>query len=711
MTVLTFASVCYLTGFIVSGLCAFFLLSPKEKLESTVHLGWVFLYFALMQLAFLVGTSFFYPISFLHRWISIPSAILACTHLLAYFYFLNPQSSHKSGRSLLTGGFLLALGSLILHVLRTVPFPPSYDFSGNVFDVIRLGDERILAWILSSYLGAALILGAVRAFQAPRADIKLMAVSLWVPFLLLFGTTLLFHTKEIAIPIDRAMALSFWNPLFLTALFIAWLVHLRASGEAFSVRNPLILGIILLLLFVFQGSSWLFLQPGLDSLRETVSERQKAEDLSPKSYTFTVQEASGFNSGVSGGLDPSLFTETKRDLILSFIWENPQLLMHEFPAYSEAGKNWIGNPEYSEKLIGLSKDLEKIRKKIKNLPEKELKEEAIAILNPDGRDATLAQYLKVLSGIVKNSPAEGESLRELILDQSRELVPDGEPRFRKIPGTEEKYYYSLIQKSPGKTQAKETGIPYKDYLAFETKLLAKPLLAFLLCLFLFGIGIHAFLSFIIFHPLERLYSGLELATEGDLERELRAEAWDEIGSLADQFNRMIQSIRSAAANETGISGHHSVFKDSSWKETLQRIKLAHSPKELGQILTELESLPSSDPNRSKLILKAALKAKDYQRAYLAAEAIRALGTNDPEVIFLTSYCLKKLGNRKEAIRLAEKVRSENPRHSQNRLHLAELYFLEGRLAEAQDIAVEIQTDEGVSPTLTKLLNAIEKKGS
>ncbi|TGK20902.1 HAMP domain-containing protein [Leptospira fluminis] len=706
MTVLTFASVCYLTGFIVSGLCAFFLLAPKDKFESTIHLGWVFLYFALMQAAFLVGTSLFYPISFLHRWISIPCSILACSHLISYFFFLNPQASVKTGRALLAGGFILALASLILHVLRTSALPPSYDFSGSSFDMIRIGDEKFLAWIVCTYLGGALILGAVRAFQAPRADLKLMAISLWVPFLLLFGTTLLFHAGEIALPVDRAMALSFWNPIFLVALFVSWLVHLRASGEAFSIKNPILLGIVLLLLFVFQGSSWLFLQPSLDSLRETVSERQKAEDLPPNSYTFTVNNTEEFSSGVTGSLNSSIFKETKRDLILSFLWENPKTVVSEYPAYSGVAETLKGSPEYAEKMAALSKDLEKFRKKIRALSETGLKEEALKILEAEGKREPLAQYLKILSGSIRNSSEKGEDLRESILDQMRELLPDGEPRFRTIPGTTEKYYYSLIQKSPGKTQSKETGIPYKDYLAFQTKLLAKPLLAFLLCLLLFGIGIYAFLSFLLLRPLERLYSGLELATEGDLERELRAEAWDEIGSLADQFNRMIQSFRSAPGSNlpSAVS-----FHDGSWQEALQKIKMTDSPKELSGILSELEKFPSGDPNRAKLILKAALKAKDFGKALSAAEEIRRKG-HDSEATFLASYCLKKIGKRQDAIRLSEEVRLSNPRHSRNRLHLAELYFLEGRLSEAQDLASEIESDEGPSSTLTKLLNAIEKKG-
>ncbi|TGK02883.1 HAMP domain-containing protein [Leptospira langatensis] len=714
MAVLTFASVSYLTGFILSGLCAFFLLARREKLETTQHLGWVFLYCALLQFSFLVGTSVYHPLSFLHRWVALPSAFLVFAHLSLYFFLLNPQATIRTGRILLGVGYLLALSVLILHIVGTIFSRPVYDFSGGVFDVIRRTDEKIIAWIGIVYLFSTLCFGVWRSFEAHRLDVRLMALSVWVPFLLLLGTTILYHFKEIAFPIDRAIALSFWNPIFLVALFLAWFVHLRASGEAFSLRAPILLGIILLLLFVFQGSSWLFIQPGLESFGDTVRERLKAQDLSSDSYSLTAQNNDGFILSASGGLEPSLFTESRKELILSFIWENPSSISKEYPAYSKVAESWKNSEKYSENLMDFSKSLEKVRKKIRNLPEKGIRAWILDVLNSEGKDEKLAQFMRILSESVKNSSAEGEALRALVLEQMRELVQDGEPRFRRITGIgSEEYYYSIIHKSPGKTQTKEIGIPYGEYLAFETGLLKKPLIAFLLCLLLFSIAANAFFSFFLLHPLERLYSGLELATEGDLQRELHPEAWDEIGSLADQFNRMIQSIRSGSDQEAW----HTTELDprngsrSSWKEIANKMKYTSSPQELRRMLIDLQNQSEPHPIRSKLILKLGLKIRDYKTAYLAAQELRSMGVvKDPEMLFILSYCAKKIGDLQEAIRLAEEVRSILPQHIQNKLHLAEMYYHANRLSEAQELAIEIRREQGSSPAVTKLLNAIEKKG-
>ncbi|EPG65227.1 HAMP domain-containing protein [Leptospira wolffii] len=714
MPVLTFASVSYLTGFILTGLCSLFLLIRKEKLETTAHLGWVFLYGSLLELSYLIGTSFFHPLAFLHRWVSLPAAFLLFAHLGSYFFLLKPQVSLRNGRIFLGAGYVLALSVLIFHVVGTIFSHPVYDFSGWTFDIISRPDEKVLAGVGIFYLFGILIFGAWRAFQAHRSDIKLLALGLWMPFVLLLGTTILFHSKEIAFPIDRAIALSFWNPVFLVALFLAWFVHLRASGEAFSLRFPFLLGIVLLLLLVFLGSSWLFLQPSLESFRNTVEERQKAEDLPIGSYTLSVQENGGFVLTTSGGLDSSPFAEAKRELILSFLWENPNLIAKEFPAYSKLGESLKGSEQYSENLIGFSKGLERLRKKVKNLPEKNLRENILDSLITDESDPNLIHFLRVVSGTVRNSSAEGESLRALVVDQIRELVPEGEPRFRRIPGVFGEYYYSIIHKSPGKTQAREIGIPLGDYLKFQTGLLRKPLLAFLLCLILFGLCANGFLSFFLLRPLERLYSGLELVTEGDLNRELHPEAWDEIGSLADQFNRMIESIRSGGESESWENSVDPEDRKSSFsfKEILSRINSSDSTLELKSIVSELRNLPNSNPQRSKLIVKAALKAKDYESAYSAAEELRSSGSvADPELLFVLSYCAKKKGDAITAIRLAEELRKILPRHSQNRLHLAEMYYHSGRFAEAQDMAVEIRMEEGASPAVSKLLNAIEKKNA
>ncbi|WP_367898315.1 tetratricopeptide repeat protein [Leptospira sp. WS58.C1] len=718
MFVLTFSSVSYLTGFLLSGLCAFFLLSRREKYETTLHLGWVFLYSALLELSFLLGTSFFHPLSFLHRWVSLPSAFLICAHLCLYFFLLNSQASEKTGRILLGAGYFLALSILVLHIIGTIFSKPVYDFGGGVYDVIHRPNERVIFWFGIFYVSLILLFGAWRGFQAHRSDVQLMALSFWVPFLLLLGTTILFHLKEIAYPLDRAIGLSFWNPIFLTALFLAWLIHLRASGEAFSLRSPILLGIILLLVFVFQGSSWLFLQPGLESFNETVKERLKAQDLSPDSYLLSVQDNDGFVLTASGGLETSLFAESKRDLILSFIWNNPSSLNKEFPSYAKVAESLKGSDKYSENLIGFSKYLEKFRKKIRNLPPKDIRDRILEQISPDGKEEKLALFLKILSGSVRNSSAEGEALRSFVLDQMRELVPEGEPRFRRIQGiTMGEYYYSVIQKSPGKTQIKEIGIPYQEFLAFETGLLKKPVLAFLICLLLFAIAINSFFSFFVIQPLDRLYSALELATEGDLQRELHPEAWDEIGSLADQFNRMIQSIRTEESPEySSFSQNEPVSRPSgvisSWKEISDRIKKTSSVSELRKFLSDLQGSHESHPVRSKLILKLGLKIKDYQTAYLAAQELREMGiVKDPEMLFILSYCAKKTGDIQEAIRLSEELRSISQSHTQNNLHLADMYYHTNRLDEARDLAIQIRKEQGPSAAVTKLLNAIEKKGA
>ncbi|PJZ68333.1 HAMP domain-containing protein [Leptospira perolatii] len=736
MIVLTFASISYLTGAILTGLCSYFLLFRRDKLETTLQLGWIFLFCSILQISFLLGTSLYYQTSFLHRWIALPCVFLICTHLLNYFYLLHPQASPRFSRILIGSGYAFSFGILIFHIVRTLGGNSTYSFSGSVFEIIQHTDEKLIAWILILYLSGILIFGGIRAFQAYRIDLKLLALSIWVPFLLLLGTTIAFHAKEIAFPIERAFALSFWNPILLTALFLTWLVHLRASGEAFTLRTPLLLGILLLLLFVFQGSSWLFLQPGLDSFRDTIKERQKAEDLPKNSYTVTVQDSPGFPAGTFGESDLSLFSETRKDLILSFLWDKPKEISQEYPAYEKAAEDLNkvakNSKEFEEKLLSLSKELEPYRRKVEHLREKGFKESVILLLNPEGHKKILSIYLQVLSGKVRNSPAEGDSLKILVLDQMREIVPDGEPRFRRIIGTQAEYYYSIIQKSPGKTSAKEIGIPYSDYLKFQTGLLLKPLIAFLLCLILFGIGSYWFLSYLVFLPLDRLYSGLELVTEGDLNRELGAEAWDEIGSIADQFNRMIQAMRNSmdnllsgtnenpnksegavssmtrAKNDFSASISELPDRQYSLQELFQQVKATSSPDQLKAILMQLESMPGGS-NRSKLILKTALKLKDYRRALHSVETLLEFGKSDPELLFLSSYCHKKIGEYEKAIELAEQTQEISPQHSQNRLHLAELYYLSGNLEKATQLATKIRMEEGPSPTLSKLLNAIEKK--
>ncbi|HNK59708.1 MAG TPA: HAMP domain-containing protein, partial [Leptospiraceae bacterium] len=135
--------------------------------------------------------------------------------------------------------------------------------------------------------------------------------------------------------------------------------------------------------------------------------------------------------------------------------------------------------------------------------------------------------------------------------------------------------YRYIQ--PNKNKMTIVGYSYESYRKYIHNLTINSLYVFLIGLFLFLIGIPFLLSRTLSEPLKELLSGVKRVEEGELNTIVKIKYQDEIGYLAQSFNKMVDSIKDSKQ------------KLEDYAENLES-KVEERTRELKQTLEQVESL-------------------------------------------------------------------------------------------------------------------------
>ncbi len=130
------------------------------------------------------------------------------------------------------------------------------------------------------------------------------------------------------------------------------------------------------------------------------------------------------------------------------------------------------------------------------------------------------------------------------------------------------------------------------------------------------------------------------------------------------------------------------------------------------ILTEARSLDDLNRRAIKLLARAYIKMGRFDLALAQAEDYAYIAPGDTDMIFLASYCNRKLKNYSHAADYGERVRLRNPGDTRNLAHLAEVYIRMGNRERARELieqALNLEPDHERSQKLREKLNASSAK--
>ena len=134
------------------------------------------------------------------------------------------------------------------------------------------------------------------------------------------------------------------------------------------------------------------------------------------------------------------------------------------------------------------------------------------------------------------------------------------------------------------------------------------------------------------------------------------------------------------------NNHAKVVTDRTHVDEKLKLAKTHAEKkEFSEALEQLkvvENEISAKPVIAKYLFKLQVRLGNLAEAAKLAEEYIHLAPNDSEFLNLASICYQRIGNKKRALELAERLKLREPENVKNLLHLVELYLANENLKKA-----------------------------
>jgi tetratricopeptide (TPR) repeat protein len=129
------------------------------------------------------------------------------------------------------------------------------------------------------------------------------------------------------------------------------------------------------------------------------------------------------------------------------------------------------------------------------------------------------------------------------------------------------------------------------------------------------------------------------------------------------------------------------------------------------VLIEANGLDPDHPDILREMMKVYLNTKSYVRICELAIPYISMRPDDLDMLYLVSYCQKKLKKYESALDYAERLKIRDPNNILYMVNLAEIHLVMGNTHKAQEIADHIRTIEEDNDKLLLLEEAIRSKSS
>ena len=128
-----------------------------------------------------------------------------------------------------------------------------------------------------------------------------------------------------------------------------------------------------------------------------------------------------------------------------------------------------------------------------------------------------------------------------------------------------------------------------------------------------------------------------------------------------------------------------------------------------EALDEANILDPDHPDILREMMKVYLNTKSYVRICEIAIPYISMRPDDLDMLYLVSYCHKKLKKYELALDYAERLKIREPNNILYMVNLAEIHLILGNTLKAQEIANFIRTIDADNDKLLLLEEAIQSK--
>jgi len=578
--------------------------------RATHHLGMAFLYAGGLAFAYIPSGLIYEPWSSVHRYMTIPMAMLQFTHLSQFFFYFPTPMAPGLARVVLHIKYSVTILVTGAFFLSTQDGQYFYHFAGHYWDFDADIFSRNIGLLLLLLTVLVLITGLAQGIRSKSQR----WVTIGMAFIMFFITFAAGLTNTLSRDglFDRGLHQTFMILITVTGYFLALILFLNSTKDR-STFMAKIVGVSLVLFMVVFAliSSFMFVdkEKSYDVEHQLVAERIQL-DPAYRSADVVYRARSLLPAGntpliISGNTDPGLALESMAaDHYHRAMWDRlhagqglPPAVPEHFAGHAGFLRNKLasGTPEDALKAWAkIRPQLAYQQNKLRQLPESGFAAAARKLVS--ALPADLHAYRDAAMPILEQDIDQARLQTQLSL-LLRPISPPGTRIFRKamVDGSERHYVAFL---SSGSGEIFEVGFDYRSYRAFISPF-AWLLTAIVAAVYVvIVIGFRFFFYGTLVRPLEQLLGGVRRVNRGDLEHTIPVTVADEIGYLASSFNRMLKSIRGA------------------------RKRLQKHADELEQKVTERTA-----ELRETLATVEALKAQQDGDYFLTSLLIRPLGIN------------------------------------------------------------------------------------
>ena len=586
-----------------------FLLSVKNRSQATTHLGIAYFLMAVFNFGYVISSSVYHPMAAYHRWITVPTILLAICHSVLFIYNYPYEKSRKATRNFLAILYFFAAVVTLVFVFVTLKADIVFHFRGHYWDFDADRISKIVALVIIVYLLIYIVLGIWRSIRSEK-KYRTAVLLLVVTFVFASMVPSITNTLSRDGVISREVFQNSWVVFNVLGFFLVSVVYMNNTGERISFMGKLI-GISLVMVLIFlQFAGFVFLGDKDTAFSEIYQRsthsvvRSGTPEYDARYLVSYDPENRSFDRQFGGGsLD---LGSLRYEFDNTIMWHRISTIgpadfknelnrvLDNAPFYFSGYENTIRQfaqtlptetEDPSGRIIEYISDInDKVMywtNKIRQMPDEGFHDALHGFLEKEKENFT--PFVEVLQTYLGTTQKEGMALKKEVLHY---LAPIHSPGTMLYRTAGDEHMVSFMKMDTGSGALYEVGFPYIIYRSYIHPMVINLAVMLAIIVVFVRFGFQLLFANVLVNPLKALSQGVREVNEGNLAVQIPVKIDDEIGYITRTFNNMVSSLHGMVES---INSSSVEVKDISKDLNTSASGLSDIARELAAIIEQTAS--------------------------------------------------------------------------------------------------------------------------
>ncbi len=546
----------------------YFLIMPKKS-KATTDLILIYFFIVFQNIGYLITSSIYHPLSAYHRWLTVFSVIPGLMYIVQFFFHFPEERNTRTARIILAIQWLISIAVNAVFVINSLEADKIFRFDGHYWDFDLDPLSYIVSFVIIGYILTCIAAGIWRIIVTERQNKKPVLYML-ICFLIITVVPGLANSLSREGTITRDIFQITWNMVTVLGFFLAVTVYTNITRNRTTIMANIVGISMVAFLVVFQGLSYytsLEREETYDMIQKQKTARSIIDhEYHPADLKYLVcysEPVKGSKPLFSGDPLPSrsniryelantLMHEKLNDLPDNAFYEKMTKLIAVSHPYFKGYRSAI--TQYADLLPPCKKKGKRYlmkyfnrlntitayhRFKINELPVENFRGALLTYLGKTKQ--SFDPFKLAIIEFMDSTRINGNELRGEVMKYLAPMEVAGVRLYRLGLGDE--HFVSYEVADIGASLIYEAGFSYFDYRAYIHSSSVKLVYALMTVIILVMVGFPLFFRGALVQPLHDLLTGVRRVDEGNMEVPVPVKMEDEIGFLANAFNKMVASVR------------------------------------------------------------------------------------------------------------------------------------------------------------------------